>query len=741
MRFTYRFSNTLSLLAIGACLMFQATVTAQLTYTPGPQLSIPDWYDGNDRVRIADVDNDGDQDIVMGYLFFNDGAGNFTSSGQDMGRGIFADLDGDGDQDWICYAPKGGSPATQYGTYQNDGNGNFTFWANSYDSPSGNWPRPLNFSIRWYGATIGDVNGDGVDELVVARSPYSINVFFSDGDGTFTYGPDIDAPSWDEGCALADLDADGDLDLLTLSASYTYKRIWENDGAGAYTMTGFVFNQYYIWLPQFGDVNGDGKMDMVMAHIGGGSPGYVFSGNNDFTFTSQYVEYVAGGGYSSLVALKDMDFDGDLDFCGAKYIRLNDGSGMPGITVPVHPSGSVNYSAIADLDGDLDFDYVLFNGYTPGIGYIYLASGAAPPNTAPDCSGAAIADQSADAGCEATINETMVTGVTDSDGDPLTITVSPTTLVLGANNVTVTADDGNGGTCTTDITVNVADNAPPVMFCKNIAAELDAYGEASISGADIDDGSYDNCSGALSLSLTGQTTFDCDDLDETFSVTLSADDGNGNIGYCTAEVTISDDTLPDDDCDGVSNVCDNYPGGDDSVDYWPLDQNGNPVGDGIPDVGQLLNYNQYDPAWHCGNNKILVVHNVANNPTEICININALPAHFGHDDFVGPYLPPCNGQNLAAPGTGFNATTPTAELEVFPNPAGDVLNIHLHGTQDRTALTIHGQLGQVVWSMELEEGQDMLVLDLTDARFTSGIYFVSALTDGVRLTKRLVIAR
>ena len=77
------------------------------------------------------------------------------------------------------------------------------------------------------------------------------------------------------------------------------------------------------------------------------------------------------------------------------------------------------------------------------------------PNQSPDCSGAAIAAQSADASCGATISGTDVTGVTDPDGDPLTITVSPTTLVLGANTVTVTANDGNGGTCSIDINVKV----------------------------------------------------------------------------------------------------------------------------------------------------------------------------------------------------------------------------------------------------------------------------------------------
>lgn len=98
-----------------------------------------------------------------------------------------------------------------------------------------------------------------------------------------------------------------------------------------------------------------------------------------------------------------------------------------------------------------------------GVGHYLIVVPVA--NQHPDCSGATIADQSAGANCQATISSADVTGVTDPDGDPLTITVSPTTLDLGANTVTVSSDDGNGGACETDITVNVVDDTPPDITC------------------------------------------------------------------------------------------------------------------------------------------------------------------------------------------------------------------------------------------------------------------------------------
>ena len=102
-----------------------------------------------------------------------------------------------------------------------------------------------------------------------------------------------------------------------------------------------------------------------------------------------------------------------------------------------------------------------------------------PPNQSADCSNAAIADQSADATCSASISGADVTGVTDPDSDPLTITVSPTSLVLGANTVTVTADDGNGGMCSTDITVNVVDDTPPTLTA--ISSPIELWGSSAIN--------------------------------------------------------------------------------------------------------------------------------------------------------------------------------------------------------------------------------------------------------------------
>ena len=159
-----------------------------------------------------------------------------------------------------------------------------------------------------------------------------------------------------------------------------------------------------------------------------------------------------------------------------------------------------------------------------------------PCNEPPDCSGAAIADQVCDANCQAVISDADVTGVTDPDEDPLDILVSPSTLVLGANTVSVTADDGNGGTCQINITVNVIDQTLPEISCpEDIEAEPTSPAGATVTyTAPV---GSDNCMGATTAQKEGLgsgSTFPIGTTAETYTVT----DGAGNSTSCMFTVKV-----------------------------------------------------------------------------------------------------------------------------------------------------------------------------------------------------------
>ncbi|MCB8963405.1 MAG: HYR domain-containing protein, partial [Bacteroidales bacterium] len=93
--------------------------------------------------------------------------------------------------------------------------------------------------------------------------------------------------------------------------------------------------------------------------------------------------------------------------------------------------------------------------------------------------------------------------------------------------------------CTAIVTIE--DTEDPVAVCQNITVQLDASGNATITAAQVDNGSYDNC-GTPSLALD-ITSFDCTKLGAN-TVTLTVTDGNGNSHSCAANVTVKDDDNP-----------------------------------------------------------------------------------------------------------------------------------------------------------------------------------------------------
>ena len=112
---------------------------------------------------------------------------------------------------------------------------------------------------------------------------------------------------------------------------------------------------------------------------------------------------------------------------------------------------------------------------------------------------------------------------------------------LGENIVTITVTDINGNVSQKEIIVTIEDITNPIAKTKDIILELDADGTATITGEDIDNGSYDVC-GTTTLSLN-KNTFDCSNIGAN-SVELTVKDGSGNVAKKSAIVTIKDTTSP-----------------------------------------------------------------------------------------------------------------------------------------------------------------------------------------------------
>ncbi|WP_242086304.1 HYR domain-containing protein [Aestuariivivens sediminis] len=117
---------------------------------------------------------------------------------------------------------------------------------------------------------------------------------------------------------------------------------------------------------------------------------------------------------------------------------------------------------------------------------------------------------------------------------------------VGVNIITLVVTDASGNQSMCDAQVTVVDaNTPPVAVCKDITVQLDATGNATITGMDIDNGSSDLC-GIASYTAT-PNTFDCSNIG-TNNVVLTVTDYSGNTATCNATVTVEDKVKPTVSC-------------------------------------------------------------------------------------------------------------------------------------------------------------------------------------------------
>jgi len=297
---------------------------------------------GNDNdndyrtVAAADFDNDGDLDVLTG----REGSGNqlaiwenqllhrnmeFSATGANVGEVsanrvydvAFGDLDGDGDLDVIGCEGYGSSEKEVF----------------AWENPSSPW------TTGWTRYKVGDADA---------------NVY--------------------AGVRVADLDRDGDLDLVT--GDFGNKvNIWQNDGTpfdGTWTKVAAGSPAADVYAVAVGDVDNDGWLDIVSLDSEEGAGGYnLYGWENDGTpFTGgAWTGYDLGStaAIGDSLALGDLDNDGWLDIItgdqdGTIAGWENDGTpwGSWGSSVQFGDKGTdrVDTLHIADLDGDGWLDFI-----------------------------------------------------------------------------------------------------------------------------------------------------------------------------------------------------------------------------------------------------------------------------------------------------------------------------------------------------------------------------------------------
>jgi hypothetical protein len=268
------------------------------------------------------------------------------------------DLDGDGDPDLAVINRQG-----HLRVLVNDGAGCFPTAANHdrlWPSTSdGIWPGIPSLTD----AALGDLNGDGTGDLVVAAGELNglVSVLLNPGTGRF--GPPASHPacSYVKGVAVGDLNGNGVNDVAATSNCFQ-ATVLLNDGDGALMATGDFGVGYTPDDIATGDIDDDGDNDLAFINIGI-STVTVLHNDGDATFSAPVV-YGVGDNPHDLVVV-DLDGDGDREIATANYysndatVLFNDGNGSFPTRATFATGAGPESLAASDLDGDGKVDLVV----------------------------------------------------------------------------------------------------------------------------------------------------------------------------------------------------------------------------------------------------------------------------------------------------------------------------------------------------------------------------------------------
>ncbi len=115
---------------------------------------------------------------------------------------------------------------------------------------------------------------------------------------------------------------------------------------------------------------------------------------------------------------------------------------------------------------------------------------------------------------------------------------------------TLTLSDLAGNTSSCTSWVYTIDTTAPMAVCQDVQLYLDANGQAVLDGLQLGPNTTDNC--ALYSLLASPSVYDCSQVGQAVSATLTATDLSGNSSTCTGLVTVLDTVAPQAVCQDVS---------------------------------------------------------------------------------------------------------------------------------------------------------------------------------------------
>lgn len=302
-------------------------------------------------------------------------------------RRFTSDINGDGSRDLIWNLP-GAKNHIYVGLAKGDGT--FTFLPKQLHTAAGSW--------NSYKTYVGDVNGDGLDDLIwnAAQEKNHIYVGIANNNGTFTFLPKQLRPEngWTSYKTLVgDINGDGRADLIwnaPVENNHIYVGLANSDGSFTFLPKQLhsVKGSWKSYKAYVGDVNGDGRDDLIWNATVEKNHIYVGLGNSNgtFTFLPKQLHSATGTWNSYNTYAGDVNGDGrdDLIWNATQnknhiYVGLskNDGTFLF-LPRQQRPENDWNFyqTYVSDVNGDGRADLV-WNNLSSGN---YTATGLANSN-------------------------------------------------------------------------------------------------------------------------------------------------------------------------------------------------------------------------------------------------------------------------------------------------------------------------------------------------------------------------
>ncbi|MDQ2771363.1 MAG: IPT/TIG domain-containing protein [Bacteroidota bacterium] len=338
------------------------TVNPARSFAPGERVfvTVPATVQGTNGYNTVPKVHEFTAETAQAPATFLDPATSYAMQGQSQSVAV-GDLNGDGLLDVVTGDFYGGSSA-------------FGSVVVRFGLGNGQLGPLVEYSATYPTAiTLADVDGDGDLDLMTSgtttASGSDMNQVYTrlnNGSGVFGTSRATQVNVRPTHTVLGDLDGDGDLDMLTAAAQASLNF---NDGSGNFTNNGNYITNTTATDVALADVDGDGDLDALVAN---GSQVSVRLNNSRGVFSGTY--NVPMGGATTKLVVGDVDGDGDLDLATSSSatstvsVRLNNGDGTFGGGGDYSLAFAPKTLALGDVDGDGDLDLVTA-GNNPSMSY------------------------------------------------------------------------------------------------------------------------------------------------------------------------------------------------------------------------------------------------------------------------------------------------------------------------------------------------------------------------------------